>query len=554
MANENRDGATGQQSTLVATWSTPTQGQLDGRHYIQSTLTFNRGSNILRDSVDGSDFEVINASGQRDVRRGRNWTVATVSGRGLDEVAPDGVTRYALETVFRFTAPRTPGSFPHTATQKIPFAATLRLKLKANSLRTGATLDDRPATDVISASIAFDNRDLSDGSILFRSTIGGLIIETRMWAAVFDVTGIQPGDFSVFSNTGASQTGWTISVSSSTARAGVEIAVTAAPPIGVTSGTFRIQINPRTIRARGSSTDNFPINAADSGNASLSSLVVTWGTPAYCETSNRVTTTLTFGNTVTGLTNTDIEVRNEANTMALSGWSHAITGSGRSYTINTTPPANTIGDFKLRLKQNSVSVSTKTGPSDNEDSALFNVGGEMASITIDSGSFCTTSRKITWQAYITGGTTSQVGELDAADVTINNSVSVGGSFTVTETLTRVPSNGSSYRIETDAIPTNRAGNMSVTIRANALGANSNRFGVTSACVSYDTRPPPPVTAQDNNPYLVVSGLPTTEQTGMSFSFTVTAQLNGMNVNIDGLTADDFVITSPEGSITPTVTR
>ena len=215
----------------------------------------------------------------------------------------------------------------------------------------------------------------------------------------------------------------------------------------------------------------------------------------------------------------------------------------------------TTGRLKLRLKQYSLRSSgiLNDMPTMDLDStyvpSLDQGGDDVAAITIDNGSFCTTSRKITWQAYITGASASEVSRLDADDVTVNRSDTT---VMVTETVTRHSLTSSSYRIETSEIPLNKTGNMSITIRAQALGADSNPYAVTSGCVSYDTRPVTPVVT--SGPYLVVSRLPTTEQTGTDFTFTVTGKLNGMDINIGGLTADDFVITSPEGSITPTIAR
>ena len=657
MANENRDGATGQQGNLVATFH-PSIMQENFQRFIRLALDFNRVG-ILRSSVDANDIEVLNSRGQVDTR----FSIGIGSG-GLDYLIRRGslTIRAVRSTIFNITPDR------HQVINE-----NLRIRLKARSLRQNLNTNDVPTTAITSQSFLFDNRTADTARPLFNNTTGGLVLQSQLSDDLNDIAGLEAADIEIIDDSDDTvQSGWTVRVSASSANPGVAINVDGIPPTGVTSGSFYFRLKRLSIRTLGSTTNNVPLQNVPSVPRSLSSLVVTWGTPAYCETSNRVTTTLSFGNRVTGLTVSDIEVRNEANTMAVSGWSHTITGSGNSYTITSTPPTDTIGDFKLRLKMNSVSVLTRTGPSDNEDSALFNVGGEMASITMDGGTFCMTSRRITWQAYITGANSSQVGQLDTADTTLNNTVSTGASFIPTETVTRTPSTGSSYRIQTSVIPTGRVGNMSVTIRANALGTNSNRFGVTSGCVSYDTRPPTPITpppdeppgiaidsgsfcptnrrvtwtayitsasnielsafntadtrlnnivsmganfmptvtvsrtsgsasfrietsviplnrvgdislsisanalgentnkaitsgcvAYDtrppepvitSGPYLVISGLPSMEQTGASFTFTVNGKLDGADINIDGLTADDFVITSPAGTITPTISR
>ena len=95
------------------------------------------------------------------------------------------------------------------------------------------------------------------------------------------------------------------------------------------------------------------------------------------------------------------------------------------------------------------------------------------------------------------------------------------------------------------IPNNDRGTLTI-----ALPANSVCEGNDPVSKSFEFDRDEAVTSA---PYVRSSGLPTDKQTGQTVSFTVTTYVNDMQTNIDGLTADDFIITSDEGSIDPTIT-
>ena len=346
-----------------------------------------------------------------------------------------------------------------------------------------------PGDQEISSDFAVNTSlDASWGTPSFCETSGTHGRATAIITFGLAVTGVSASDFEIQTSRGVvGSTGWTIAVTGT----GTTRTVTADAPEG-TNGRFIFRLKANSVLFPGNQAG--PQNNTDSASfAADNSVGATFGTPSYCGGSNRATASITFTETVTNFTGSDIQVILNSNNSVQSGWSHSVTGSGTSYVITSTPPTSINGIFKLRLRANSVTHGNVNGPTAAVDSPLFNVdnritgGDEVAAITFGGGSFCPTSRRITWTAFITGtDDENELSALNAADVTLNNVVSSGAAFTPTETVTRTAAGASSYRIQTTQIPVGRVGDMSVSIRANALGADTNA-GVTSGCVNYDTR-------------------------------------------------------------------
>ena len=257
-----------------------------------------------------------------------------------------------------------------------------------------------------------------------------------------------------------------------------------------------------------------PINDSSSGTigfntttAAPTPLIATWQYANYCSTSDRILAAVRFNKAITGLnvgtgTNTDIQIANETKTANLTRWTLSFsghTGSGTnaslaantSLVIEATPPDDTDANVYLMVVGDSVTAGTQTGPSGNSYSEVIPVDNTPSdagkpSIAIDGGSFCPTSRIVTWTAYVTNASSTQLDAFTNADVTVNNTVTVGTTFAPTDAVTRQPAGGSSFQIQTDAIPTGRVGSMSITIQANALGSDTND-AVTSSVLYYDTQ-------------------------------------------------------------------
>ena len=290
-----------------------------------------------------------------------------------------------------------------------------------------------------------------------------------------------------------------------------------------TGSSFQIQTNPIPVNRAGDMSVTVVANALGANtNKSVTSscvaydtrttvtpLIATWQYANYCSTSDRVYAAVQFNKAITNLDvrspSLDIQVANDRQNANLTGWTLSFsghTGSGQTaalaantnLVIEATPPANTNRDVYLHVNADSVTSGTQTGPDSMVYSETIPVNNvpveppdEPPSIAIDGGSYCTTSRRVTWTAYVTGATDTELDSFTNADTTINNVTSAGTSFTPSETVTRMPAGGSSFQIQTDPLPVDKAGDMSVTVAANALGANTNK-SVTSSCVFYDTRP------------------------------------------------------------------
>ena len=325
-----------------ATWSNEHYCTTSGK--LQATLTF---SNINVTDIEISDFEVIGAIA------GHNWTFD----------APPSSASAGTGILIAATPPNnTNGSFG--------------FRIKVASVRSvGATFNNSPSVNRDSDRVTVDNRPatVSDGS--WSNISGGVVLSGRMTFTTAAVAGIEDDDFAVLDSNNMEQSGWLIDVSASFTTAGGFVDVTATPPLG-TSGDFKLQLDATSVMSGGSNINNAPDSNIISGERAIDTtgLIVTWGTPVYCGTSNEVDSTISFSHDVTGFTASNIIVRNAGDTADVSGWSHVISGTGRTYTIESTPPARTNSIFRLRLPMNSVTFRpSETGPTHNADSPQFNV-------------------------------------------------------------------------------------------------------------------------------------------------------------------------------------
>lgn len=327
-------------STIAgATWSNVHYCTTNNK--LQATLTFS-GVNVT--NIDASDFEVPNTTG---------W---------IFDMPPSSAS--AGSGILIAATPPANTSGPY------------RFRLKAGTVRSaGASFNNAPSTNLDSDLATVDNRaaTVSDGA--WSNVNGGVALNGRMTFTGAAVTGIEDDDFAVLDDSNMEQSGWMIDVSASFTTAGGFVDVTATPPLG-TSGDFKLQLDATSVMSGGSLLNNAPAAAIISGERAIDTtgLIVTWGTPVFCGTSNEVDSTISFSHDVTGFGPADIVVRNAGDTDNVSGWTHTISGTGRTYTIESVPPAGTNSIFRLRLLANSVGFRpSETGPTHNADSPQFNV-------------------------------------------------------------------------------------------------------------------------------------------------------------------------------------
>ena len=219
-----------------------------------------------------------------------------------------------------------------------------------------------------------------------------------------------------------------------------------------------------------------------------------WSSVSY--TNNKLEGTITFsGASITGLETGDFEVLNASDAVQ-TGWtielptgitaSSTIT-SGTGTVIKATPPTNTNGSFKIRLK--ATSVRSDGGSTDNSPAAAV----VTDAISID-------SRPQLSVSSFTASGTSQTGSTASLTLTFDRNIPatqlVTGDFSATggasvTGISPTSGNASVYTITTTQ-PTNSSGSYTVTLAANSVAASTTYKGgptssYTSGSVTYDTR-------------------------------------------------------------------
>ena len=163
-------------------------------------------------------------------------------------------------------------------------------------------------------------------------------------------------------------------------------------------------------------------------------------------------------------------------------------------------------------------------------------------VIISTGGFDSSSDTVSFFAYWENTTETILNaQFRSTDITVS-----GASGATVSLGTR---QGLSYPITVGNLPANTESNLKITIIANALGSDTN-VATESPCVGYDTRPE----VQLESPYLEItnlSALTASPQTENTITIMIDAKIDPDNrIDIKGLDASDFIITSPAGLITP----
>ena len=258
------------------------------------------------------------------------------------------------------------------------FVSTAYITLRANTLtlNSSPTQSSPPLATVVSSAIRIDSR------AYWSHMSGGTGFSGRInfpWPN--SVSGISASDFQVVDRS-YRVVSWPISVSSSTASAiNGYVTVTASVPGGV-SGQYRLRLKSRTVTT---GSQSGPIGDKDSALTTVrksrtapTRATASWSNVVGGRTlSGRLNIT---GNSITGLSSSDFEIRDSNNVVQRSGWSISFFGStvsnGSYITITATPPNNITGSYKIRLKSNSV----RSGSSTSNDAPRFNTDTGLVSI------------------------------------------------------------------------------------------------------------------------------------------------------------------------------
>ena len=214
-----------------------------------------------------------------------------------------------------------------------------------------------------------------------------------------DISGIDLADFAVVNDSGREQrTGWSIVFSNITSTTRT---VTATPPAN-THGTFGLRVKRGTLIYNPFPTNTVPSGPIDGGVVEIDNRLPP-ATAAWSNTrfhSGKLEGSLTFsGANVTNIEAADFTVLDSSDNEVT--WTFdtpsqtATTGTG--IIIRATPPANTNGTFKLRLKEESVrsgGSTTDNAPAANIDSNGIAVDNRPITATWGSITYTTATRVI----------------------------------------------------------------------------------------------------------------------------------------------------------------
>ena len=452
-------------TTTTAAWSSVsfTSGKLQG------TLTFT-GANVT--DIDSEDFEVLNSSNTIQT----NWTFDTPS---TTATAGTGITIAA-------TPPATTN-------------ASFKLRLKDNSVKSGGSeTANTPASAVTSGSISVNT--IPAATVSWSNITGGTTLSGRITFSGASVTNIGSSDFEVLKSSTV-QTGWSISVSSSTASSGGYVTVTATPPSNQNS-SFKLRIKATSVRSGGSSTNNAPTSSETSSSIAVDNrpqLTVTAFTPGYYPYLGSTYTSviglgiITFSHSIpiSQLSASDFYTSRSDVSVSLIRRSR-----GNDYSIYTTQPKGRSGSYTITIRANAVASSTiyKGGPTSSytSSSIRFNVPYRRATASWSSVSF--TSGKL--QGTITFSGASIVG-LETSDFEVLSGSTVQTGWTIslpsgiTASSTRTSGTGTIIKA---APPTNTNGSYKLRLKATSVrsdGSSSNNSpasATSTSDISVDARP------------------------------------------------------------------
>ena len=351
-------------TTFIARWGPPSYSKSTNR--LSANIAFSHRIT----GIDKTDFEVLDSSN----------TVQT----GWDFDPPTSSINYANRYItISASAPAiTDGSF--------------KLRIKVNSVRFDSSSNNNgPNTATTTSSITVNNIVIATAS--WSNLSGGITLSGRITFRNTSVTGITNTDFSVLSSNNRIQTGWSISVGTSSLSVNQYTTVTATPPAN-TNGSFKLQLNATSVRSGGSSRDNSPSNNVRSQPYAINNLprvtVSSFTAPSGKQRGTISTFRLVLDRLVPAnqLSISDFTTDDDTPISSITPSS----GNSSSYTINVTNPTNDNGSYNILLKKNAINASTsyRSGPINAITSGIVTYDTRPFTATWGSASYCDTSNKL----------------------------------------------------------------------------------------------------------------------------------------------------------------
>ena len=291
--------------------------------------------------------------------RSAAFTIVRYSGSTVSSTSTDWSISVSSSTISSGTGTITIVATPPVA----DIYSTRAPSLTRLTLNRGTGTNNSPRFTIRSPSwSAFINTRPSWSNIRGGSTLSGrLNFKYSRSISDFKTTA-----FKVQNSSGTDQSRWNISVSPSSLSGNGYVTVTATPPSD-TVGNFRLVVNSLSAKAGTTTTHNVPRNTYASGLASINNrpptppptppkATVAWSNMAG---GNAISGRLTFsGASVTGISSSDFEIINSSGTIQ-SRWtaptvSASSASNGSFITVSSIAPNNITGQFRIRIKTNSI--------------------------------------------------------------------------------------------------------------------------------------------------------------------------------------------------------
>ena len=393
-------------TTATATWIA-----IRGARKLSGDLQFN---NTSVSDIESTDFSVLTSTNEPTSR----WSI-------ISRADTATVNEYIEVVASPPVGEETIGNF--------------KLQLNSMSVKsTGSTTDDDAPVLNITSDLANVNTSLiapPDPDISWAGEKGGITLSGYITFNGAAVTNIEERDFEVLNDPSPSlpQPNWLINISFINIVGGERVKVIATPPDN-TNANFKLRLKPWSIFSLGSAWRNVPSQTVVDTEVTTSarervdniSTIATalWSSISY--TGGQLEGTLLFtGANIDGIVSENFEVLNISN-ITQTGWNITVPGAtatdGTSIIITATPPANTNGSFKLRLKANSVSSGgslTENAPSTDIDSLTTPINNRnIATASWTDEGYCSESNKLRATLTFSG---SNITGLDRSDFEVLDS-------------------------------------------------------------------------------------------------------------------------------------
>ena len=302
-------------------------------------------------------------------------------------------------------------------TNPVNSSGSYTVTLNANAISAGATYSASPPSAIVSESVSYDTRGFamipgtpvispSDRSV--NIPLNMLVDPEMGFDAEMDLDiQKQEGTSPPYSYTPEPPQNWDISGSNS----GTTRTITAKPSVAVPAGAYRVVFRADALGV------NRPRRIIPSVAFQISNpFPIATATWSNINGGLTLSGTCTFtGAAITGISRTDFEVLDSSDDVQ-SNWcirvSLSSVADGGAITVTATPPANTNGSFKLRLKADSVNSGGSTIPNApaseviSADSATVNNTADIPDIAV-----------ATWSNIVGGASLSGTLTFQNADVT-----------------------------------------------------------------------------------------------------------------------------------------